>query len=102
MDIKFTQRFTKLHDQKFARLLMVVDSKFENLTEGFLAYDTDGRYPMPKEGNCLILIFMGNDNFLFTTVRDCRTPEKIQYYKSHVGRIFNIITPEEGNLKFEY
>ena len=78
-----------------AKLLDVHAVKLENLTAELLEYDTDGKYPLPKKGNYLMLVFLkpGKDFHLFTTLRSDR-PGKFDYYHSRVGELFQVAIVE--------
>jgi len=95
--IKFSHRYTKLPinvmDGSEVRLIEVLNSKFEDLSDTFKEYDTQyygGNYKLPKKGDCLVLLFLGDGvtwdaSELFTTVRRS-TPEKEAYYKGLRGQ----------------
>ena len=79
----------RLQHGSIVRLIEVLNSRFEDLHPAFINYDTttvEGEtYPLPKKGNCLILLFLGDGVTwdaaeLFTTVRRS-TPEKERYYE---------------------
>jgi len=98
MNIKFSHYYPKLHGQKSATLLMVLPCDRSELTNEFIIYDTryyeDGNdndcfYPLPPN-RYLILVFLGDIKIPFTTVRRW-TPEKERYYKSGIGKDFDII-----------
>ena len=92
--IKFSHKYTKMPlnvgNGSIVRLIEVIDTKFERLHKSFVDYDTkiyNGEfYDLPKSGNCLILLFIGeglafDTGELFTTVRPA-TPAKKKYYNS--------------------
>ena len=96
--IKFSHRYTKhpinVMDGCEVRLIEVLNSKFEELSDTFKEYDTKlycgGNYKLPKKGDCLVLLFLGEGPIwdtaeLFTTVRRS-TPEKEMYYKGLRGQ----------------
>jgi hypothetical protein len=98
MNIKFSHNYNKLRGLKSGdqiRLLQVINIKLENLTNGFLMYDTDGIYPLPKKGEYLMLIFEKGLGDIFTTLRRY-TPDKNEYYKIHQGEYFDIIINTES------
>jgi len=91
--IKFSHRYTKMRGSE-VRLIEVLNSKFEDLSDTFIEYDTrlccGGNYKLPKKGDCLVLLFLGKGSIwdsseLFTTVRRS-TPEKEAYYKGLRGQ----------------
>lgn len=94
--IKFSFQFPKLLDPFYqpigrAKLLQVLPVELADLTAEFLDFDTFyGKYPLPKRGKYLLLIFMKPGNMdLFTTLRRS-TPEKERFYTSQVGEVFYI------------
>ena len=105
--IKFSHRYSKhpinVIDGCEVRLIEVLNSKFEDLSDTFKEYDTNlycgGNYTLPKKGDCLVLLFLGagpiwDTSELFTTVRRS-TPEKEQYYKGLRGQKLVV------NIKFD-
>jgi hypothetical protein len=103
--IKFSHRYTKMPGRvqhgSIVRLIEVLNSRFEDLHPAFINYDTttvEGEtYPLPKKGNCLVLLFIGDgvtwdSAELFTTVRRS-TLGKERYYKGLRGEqmIMNIV-----------
>ena len=96
--IKFSHHCVKMPDNvknnSIVRLIEVLNSKFEDLHESYIEYDTrtvkGDMYPLPKKGDCLVLLFLGDGlSFdsaeLFTTVRRS-TPDKERYYKGLRGQ----------------
>ena len=96
--IKFSHRYTKhpinVIDGSEVRLIEVLNSKFEELSDTFKEYDTKlycgGNYKLPNNGDCLVLLFLGDGAILgtselFTTVRRS-TPAKEMYYKGLRGQ----------------
>lgn len=96
--IKFSHEYSKLHGQTSATLLTV---KTINLVNGkdsedndLIEYDTtyyDGNkmyYPL-EDGVYLLLVFLGNKNIPFTTIRRW-TPEKNRYYCEQIHKDFLI------------
>jgi hypothetical protein len=93
MIIKFSYPFSKLFHNSSpigaAKLLQVIETDYSDLTQEFKDYDTDfGKYPLPKKGPCILLIFQKNGG-IFTTVRRS-IPHKVEYYKKAVGQMFDI------------
>jgi len=67
----------------------LIETDFIDLTQEFKDYDTDfGKYPLPKKGPALLLIFLKREG-LFTTIRRS-VPHKVEYYKKAVGQTFTI------------
>lgn len=76
------------------KLLEVLVLDLQSLSKSFLDYDTDeGEYKLPKKGLYMMLIFEKNidkgELNLFTTLRRY-TPAKAEYYKSKIGKLFNV------------
>ncbi len=69
------------------RLLEVLKTKFEDLHDDFIMYDTvtykSKGYQMPKTGDALVLLLIYGTE-LFTTVRK-HTNEKEEYFRSLRG-----------------
>lgn len=92
--------YPKLHGQSGAVLLDVQNHMRDSLPESFVEYDTqyyDGttgyyHYGLPP-GQLLVLVFIGNNLIPFTTVRRW-TPENQVYYKSSIGKYFQITITE--------
>ncbi len=90
--IKFSHKYKKMpHHCKNARLLEVLNTTKEELSEEFIEYDTvtlkGDNYPLP-DGKLIVLLLWCNDE-LWTTIRRY-TLEKDRYYKSMRGEIFKI------------
>lgn len=110
MNIKFSHNYPKLHGQKQAMLLHVLETRRDNLNAELIEYDTafdvkhkvetivgictqtvigEGRYELPK-GNLIHLTFLGDKMIPFCTIRRW-TPEKLEYYKKNIGNIFMVV-----------
>jgi hypothetical protein len=98
-EIKFSHEYSKLHHQRTARLILVDQINLVNEPESadmeLIKYDTlyheDGKpehYSL-ESGFYLLLVFMGDMNIPFTTIRRW-TFEKDRFYHACQGRIFNI------------
>lgn len=92
--IKFSSDYPKLHGQTSAELLAVRNIRIDrNTPPELITYDTvkrDGtRYPL-KSGNYLQLIFIGNYHIPFCTIRSAFPDRKEEFYRKHVGDIFEI------------
>ena len=91
--IKFIHPFKKLlaAPTNKALLLDVFMVDMESLSPQFIAYDTDnGAYSLPKTGRMMLLLFLG-DNGTFTTLRSCYPLEKIDFFRSNIGKMFDIV-----------
>ena|SRR3972149_2462381 len=91
--IKFSHNYPKLWNQTSAKLLNVFEIDYIN--DSLKKYDTKwhedgefGYYPLP-EGKKIQLVFIGNFNIPFCTIRRY-TLEKFRYYFSKIGEDFII------------
>lgn len=93
MEISFSGDYLKLHGQEEAILVYVGHKIISDKTPiDFIEYDTkriDGTYYNPKSGFYILLVFLGNKNIPFTTIRPW-DKIKEEYYKSLVGKRFEI------------
>ena len=96
--IKFSHRYSKMpRDYQLSRLLEVLPIKLEDLSTAFLYYDTtymeeglEKQYQLPSKGNYMILVLQAGSGYgqLWTTIRSQWPPTKLEYYKSHIGEVF--------------
>jgi hypothetical protein len=98
--IKFSHVYQKLlyHNQviRRARLVEVLNVKLEQLSGPFIDYDTDdGMFKLPEKGQYLLLMFVAQGNYLFTTIRRW-TPPKEAYYRKCINDVFEIEVPEDN------
>lgn len=106
--IKFSNKYTKLYgcvNKRFpeeARLLNVFVQHKRDMHEDFISYDTkyfysDGyKYYQLPSAEYLVLLFMGDNGQLFTTIRSNRKHpfDKEVFYKDAIGEMFEVvITP---------
>ena len=100
MKIKFSHNYYKLHNQTKAQLISVKSIVIDKDTPSeLLEYDTTydgGRYEL-KNGDYVMLVFLGNLGIPFTTIRSAkgRYGDKYKYYYPHIGDLFDIIIAEE-------
>jgi hypothetical protein len=100
--LKFCHEYTKLCGQKSAKLLSVEMLSKSDLSAEMVCIDTeytesDGstqHYNKLPNGLVLVLVFVGNKNIPFTTIRRCYD-KKLQYYRSLVGQWFDIVVEED-------
>ena len=100
--IRFSEHYKKLYnlkDKDIVVLCEVILTRFENLSEVLRFWDTlyykenkANHYPLPKEGECIILIFWAG-NFFFPTIRPTKqtkpiATKKYDYYRSMIGKQF--------------
>ena len=96
--INFSHHYAKMpYGFDSSKLLDVLPVRLEKLSPDFLRYDTsylDGgeerQYKLPKTGNYMILLLQACSGAgqLWTTVRSQWPPEKEEYYRSHIGEVF--------------
>lgn len=95
--IEFSKNYPKLWDQTQAKLIAVEDINIdENTNKDLIEYDTkanDGSYYELKKGSYIQLIFLGNKNIPFCTIRSAygQYGNKKEYYQAKIGEMFNII-----------
>lgn len=95
--IKFSHNYFKLHGQTEATLVAVLSLTIDRFTpRELLEYDTkyDGGYFPLRSGNYLQLIFVGNLQIPFCTIRRAFPKQKVDYYKSSVGERFEVCVME--------
>ena len=94
--IKFSHRYTKQpRDFQLSRLIDVLPIDLKDISQDFRAYDTaflDGgegkNYPLPENGDYMVLLLVTQSGHLWTTIRSQRGSaglDKLSYYKSHIG-----------------
>ncbi len=101
--IRFDNRYPKLHNQKHARLVMVIqDISGEMLLKkypDFTGWDSrrdDGRYyDIKPEENYMLLLFIGDKNIMFSTLRKQNEENAILYAES-VGEMYEIKVEPKG------
>jgi len=109
--IKFSHRYRKLllsdgSIPKKLKLLEVLPINLADLSDEFIAYDTDdGLYKLPKQADYLMLIFLkipldttvtGMSFDVLTTLRrDTPGHGKLVYYRERIGEIFDVELIEE-------
>ena len=96
--INFSHHYAKMpHGFDSSKLLDVLPIRLEDLPSDFILYDTsylDGgeqkQYALPKTGAYMILLLQACSGAgpLWTTIRSQWPPEKLDYYKSHIGEVF--------------
>lgn len=103
--ILFDNNYPKLHNQKHARLVMVIQGLLgEMLLKNFpdlTFYDTlrdDGRYyDIKPEESYMLLIFIGNKEIMFSTLRKQNEENAILYAES-IGEVYNIKIEPKGGI----
>jgi len=96
--INFSHHYHKMpYGFQSSKLLDVLPIRLEDLSQEFLRYDTsylDGgeekQYVLPKSGAYIILLLQANSGAgpVWTTIRSQWPPEKLEYYRSKRGEVF--------------
>jgi len=96
--INFSHKYNKMpYGFESSKLLDVLPIRLEDLSQEFLLYDTsylDGGeeklYALPAKGAYMILLLQANSGAgpLWTTIRSQWPFDKLEYYKSHIGEVF--------------
>lgn len=102
-EIKFDCNYPKIHGQKLARLVMVIQEISGSMllnSFGFLtSFDTirdDGKfYNIDPEKEYMLLLFVGDKNIMFPTLRKQNGENAILYAES-VGEMFKITIQPKG------
>lgn len=101
--INFSFEYTKLFYQEKALLVAAYRTHKSKLSKIFLSYDTcyhhDNQvkfYNVP-DTDIIFLIFLGDQNIPFTTIRRY-TDKKWKYYSSSIGEYFEL---KRGTDKFD-
>jgi len=104
--IKFSHKYNKF-PQGFAksRLIEVIPVNLEDLSTDFRIYDTQytegpvtSWYPLPLKGKYMILMLYSEGGHLWTTIRSQRGMkgvDKLAYYRSHIGEVFDCVVTQE-------
>jgi hypothetical protein len=96
--INFSNLYEKMpYGFDSSKLLDVFPVRLEDLSLDFILYDTsylDGgeekHYALPKTGAYMILLLQANSGAgpIWTTIRSQWPPEKLEYYRGHIGEVF--------------
>jgi len=96
--INFSHKYNKMpYGFESSKLLDVLPIRLEDLSLDFILYDTsylDGGeeklYALPAKGAYMILLLQANSGAgpLWTTIRSQWPFDKLEYYKSHIGEVF--------------
>lgn len=94
--ISFNKNYKKLHNQKVGVLINVsaVKGKDMKKKEGFVEYDTDGKYKIDENEKYLYLVFVGINMIPFSTLRK-NNIENVEKYVGSEGDYFKIIIDDE-------
>lgn len=103
--IQFSHDYVKLHGQKYATLLAVFEMTIrkEDISSPLLDFDTlttsDSHYDFGT-GAHVLLVFVGDRNIMFTTIRpryNAHKADKLEYYSGLIGQPFEIVINEKEN-----
>lgn len=94
-EIKFAKNFIKLHNQTHAELIdvrtidlsLLSDIEFQELIEIDAKAEDGSYFPLDRNSQYVLLIFLGNKNIPFTTLRKISSYEK---YVQLINHIFDI------------
>jgi len=94
-EILFDNNYPKLHNQTAARLVFVLEDIPGKLLltkyHGFMCYDCmrdDGLlYNINPDETYMLLLFVGNENIMFSTFRK-QNKENVELYAESVGDVF--------------
>lgn len=96
--INFSHKYNKMpFGFQSSELLEVLPIRLEDLSPDFLRYDTsylDGgeekQYALPKSGAYMILLLQASSGAgpIWTTIRSQWPASKLEYYRSHIGEVF--------------
>lgn len=101
MIIRFSHMYYKLlRAGNTAKLLAVFPVQMDDLHKDFVQYDTEilsGGYGKLPSGDLVVLLFIGRDNTLFTTIRKRigSHGDNLEYYSKHIGEIFDVVIEKE-------
>jgi hypothetical protein len=97
--IKFSHHHPKIWGQKVAQLIhvQILTADYVQNNKALLQYDTlyitdldVGYYQLPKQGKLIQLIFVGDNQIPFCTLRRYTT-EKHRYYMANIKCIFEVV-----------
>ena len=91
-EIKFNRNYKKLHNQTSAELIYYDFKSGAEFHKEFIEYDTDNRYEIDKTQEYLFLVFIGNKDIVFTTLRKANTENLLKYV---LGRKYKIVVEGE-------
>lgn len=97
--IQFSHDYVKLHGQRHATLLAVFEMNIrkEDISSPFLDFDTlttSGSHYDFGTGAHVLLVFVGDKNIMFTTIRpryNAHKTDKLKYYNGLIGQPFEIV-----------
>lgn len=102
--IGFSHHYPKLCGQTSGKLLAVIPIERKDMTDELIHYDTiyyeNGKaraFPLPP-GNYIQLVFIGNLGVPFCTIRSAWPKQKVEYYNSSIGEVFDIRFKGENSL----
>lgn len=94
--LAFNKPYRKMRGSWKARLLDVYHSRFAEISPAFRHYDADDDHFHGLSGPCLVLILLGNNGDVFTTIRK-DNQENCGRYCSTIGLEFRLIYPGQPN-----
>lgn len=102
-EIRFDNNYPKLHNQKHARLVMVIQGllgemllkNFPDLTFFDTLRDDGIYYDIKPEESYILLLFVGDKEIMFSTLRKQNQENAILYAES-VGELYEIKIEPKG------
>lgn len=98
LKINFSHHYAKMpYGFQESKLLDVLPVRLEDLSPGISEvryliprWRRRKQYQLPKSGNYMILLLQASSGAgpLWTTIRSQWPPEKLEYYRSHIGEVF--------------
>lgn len=90
--IRFNHNYKKLHNQTSAELIYYDFKSGAEFHKEFIKYDTDNKYEIDKTQEYLLLVFIGNKDIVFTTLRKANVENLLKYV---LGRKYRIVVEKE-------
>lgn len=91
-EIRFNHNYKKLHNQTSAELIYYDFKSGAEFHKEFIKYDTDNKYEIDKTQEYLFLVFIGNKDIVFTTLRKANLENLLKYA---LGRKYKIVVEKE-------
>lgn len=104
-EIRFDNNYPKLHNQKHARLVMVIQGilgemllkNFPDLTFFDTLRDDGIYYDIKPEESYMLLLFVGDKEIMFSTLRK-QNEEKAILYAESIGEVYKLKIEPKGGM----
>ena len=104
-EIRFDNNYPKLHNQKHARLVMVIQGilgemllkNFPDLTFFDTLRDDEIYYDIKPEESYMLLLFVGDKEIMFSTLRKQNEENAILYAES-IGEVYKLKIEPKGGI----